>query len=264
MMKEKKRRKEKRKNEKRIERNKVKSLSHVWFFVTPLAYQAAPPWNFPGKNTIVGCHFFLQGSFPTQGLNPGLLHCRQMLYHLSHQGSPWNLDSISKSRDITLQTKVHLVKTMALPIVMYGCESWTIKNAEHQRIGAFELCWRRHLRVPWTARRLNQSILKEINPDYSLEGLMLKLKLQYFDFWCEELTLGKDPDDGKDWRQKENGMTEDTIVGWHHWLNEHEFEQVLWVGDGQGSLACCSPWGHKELNTTEWLNWTELNINGVS
>ena len=93
-----------------------------------------------------------------------------------------NLDSILKSRDITLPTKVHLVKALIFPVVMYGCESWTIKQAEHQRIDAFELwCWRRLLRVPWTARRSNQSILKEINPYYSLEGLMPKLKLQNFD-----------------------------------------------------------------------------------
>ena len=93
-----------------------------------------------------------------------------------------NLDSIWKSGDITLSTKVHLVKAMVFPVVRYGCESWTIKKAEHRRIDAFELwCWRRLLRVPWTARRSNQSILKEISPGYSLEGLMLKLKLQYFD-----------------------------------------------------------------------------------
>ena len=92
-----------------------------------------------------------------------------------------NLDSISKSRDITLPTKVCLVKAMVFPVIMYGCESWTIKKAEHQRIDAFELwCWRRPLRVPWTARRSNQSIIKEISPEYSLEGWMLKLKLQYF------------------------------------------------------------------------------------
>ena len=92
-----------------------------------------------------------------------------------------NLDSILKSRDITLSTKVHLVKAIVLPVVMYGCESWTIKRAEHRRINAFELwCWRRLLRVPWTARRSNQSILKEISPGCSLEGLMLELKLQYF------------------------------------------------------------------------------------
>ena len=92
-----------------------------------------------------------------------------------------NLDSIFKSRDITLPTKVHLVKAMVFPVVMYECESWTVKKAEHRRIDAFELsCWRRLLRVPWTARRYNQSILKEISPGYSLEGLMLSLKLQYF------------------------------------------------------------------------------------
>ena len=93
-----------------------------------------------------------------------------------------DLDSILKSRDVTLSTKIHLVKAMVFPVVMYGCESWTIKKAEHQRIDAFELwCWRRLLRVPWTARRSNKFILKEISPGYSLEGLMLKLKFQYFD-----------------------------------------------------------------------------------
>ena len=110
-----------------------------------------------------------------------------------------NLDSILKSRDITLPTKVCLVKAMVFPGVMYGCESWTIKEAEHRRIDAFELwCWRRLLRVPWTARRSNQSILKEINPEYSLEGLILKLKFQYFghlmrriDSLEKTLTLGK-------------------------------------------------------------------------
>ena len=92
-----------------------------------------------------------------------------------------NLDSVLKSRDITLQTKVHIVKAMVFPVVMYGCESWTVKEAEHQRIDAFKVwCWRRLLRVTWTARRLSQSVLQEINPEYSLEELMLKLKLQYF------------------------------------------------------------------------------------
>ena len=100
-----------------------------------------------------------------------------------------NLDSILKSRDVTLPAKVHLVKAMVFPVVMYGCESWTIRKAEHQRIDSFELwCWRRLLRVPWTARRSNQSILKEISPGCSLEGLMLKLKLQYLATWCKELS----------------------------------------------------------------------------
>ena len=105
-----------------------------------------------------------------------------------------NLDSILKSRDVTLPTKVHLVKAMVFPVVMYGCESWAVKKAERRRIDAFELwCWRRLLRVPWTARRSNQSILKEISPEYSLEGLMLKLKLQYFGHLYEELTHLKRP-----------------------------------------------------------------------
>ena len=103
-----------------------------------------------------------------------------------------NLDSILKSRDITLSTKVHLVKAMVLPVVMYGCESWTVKKAEHRRIDAFDLwCWKRLLRVPWTARRSNQSILNEISPGCSLEGMMLKLKLQYFGHLMRKLTHWK-------------------------------------------------------------------------
>ena len=135
-----------------------------------------------------------------------------------------NLDSILKSRDITLPTNVHLVKAMVFPVVMYGCESWTIKKAEHQRFNAFKLwCWRRLLRVPWTARRSNQSILKEISPGCSLEGLMLKLKLQYLghlmrrtDSLEKILMLGKimavRECDNRGWD-----------VGWHHRLNGHEF-----------------------------------------
>ena len=172
-----------------------------------------------------------------------------------------NLDSILKSINITLPTKVCLVKAMVFPVVMYGCESWTIKKAECWRIDAFELwCWRRLLRVPWTAKRSNQSVLKEISPEYSLEGLMLKLKLQCFGYlmWRTDSGSGKDPDPGKDWRQEEKGTTEDEMVVWHHWLDWHEFEQAPGIGDGQGSLACCSPWGLKELDMTERLNSTEL------
>ena len=166
-----------------------------------------------------------------------------------------NINSILKSRDITLPTKIHMVKGMVFPVVFYGCESWTIKKAEHRRIDGFELwCWRRLLRVPWAARRLNQSILKEIYPEYSLEGLMLKLKLQYFVhlMWRassleKTLMLGKVEGRGRrGWQDK--------MVGWHHWLNGQEFEQAPGDGEGQGSLACCSPWGHKESNTTEQLN----------
>ena len=136
-----------------------------------------------------------------------------------------NLDSIFKSRDITLSTKVHLVKAMVFPVVMYGCESWTAKKAEHRRIDAFELrCWRRLLRVPWSARRSNQSILKEINPGISLEGMMLKLKLQYFGHLMQRLGLLEKTDDGRDWGQEEKGMTKDEMAGWHHGLYGRESE----------------------------------------
>ena len=137
-----------------------------------------------------------------------------------------NLDSILKSRDITLPTKVCLVKAVVFPVVMYGCESWTVKKAECWRIDAFELwCWRRLLRVRWPARRSNQSILKEINPEYSLEGLMLKPILWLCD--SKSQLNGKDSDAGKDWGWEEKGATENEMVEWHHRRNRHEFEQTL-------------------------------------
>ena len=124
-----------------------------------------------------------------------------------------NLDSVFKSRDTTLPTKVHTVKAIVFPVVMYRWESWTIKKAEHQRIDAFELwCWRRFLRVPWTARRSNQSVLKEINPEYSLEGLMLKLKPQYFGHLIRRANFGRDRVAGKNRRQAEKGAGEDEVV----------------------------------------------------
>ena len=132
-----------------------------------------------------------------------------------------------------MPTNVRLVKAMVLPVVIYGCDSYTIKKAEHQRIHAFELCcWRRLLRIPWTAKRSNQSIVKEVIPKYSLEGLMLKLKLQYFRHLMQR--TGKDPDAGKDWRWEEKGMTEDEMVGWYHRLDGHGFG---WTPGVQGVLA---------------------------
>ena len=137
-----------------------------------------------------------------------------------------NLDRILKSRDIILPTNICLIKAMVFPVVMYGRESWTVKKAEHWQTDAFVLwCWRRLLRVPWTARRSNQSILKEISPECSLEGLMLQLKLQYF--WpphAKSWLIGKDPDAGKDWGQEQKETPEDEMAGWHHQLDGHEFE----------------------------------------
>ena len=165
-----------------------------------------------------------------------------------------NLDIILKSRDITLPTKVCLVKAKVFPVVMYGCESWTIK-AECRRIDAFELwCWRRLSKDSWTVKKSNQSTLKEINTEYSLKELMLKLKTPKL--WppvAKKQLIGKDLAAGKDWRW-EKGTTEDEMVGWHHQLNGHGFERALGVGDGQGSLVCCSPWGCKELDMTQRLN----------
>ena len=128
-----------------------------------------------------------------------------------------NLDSIFKSRDIILPPKVSLVKAMVFPVVMYGYESWTVKKAERRRIDAFEVwCWRKLLRVPWTARRSDQSILKEINPGISLEGMMLKLKLQYFGHLMQRVDSLEKTDAGRDWGQEEKGTTEDEMAGWHH------------------------------------------------
>ena len=161
-----------------------------------------------------------------------------------------NLNSILRSRDITLPPKVHLVKAMVFPVVTYGCESWAIKKAEHRRIDALELwCWGRLLRVPWTARRSNQSIVEGINPEYSLERLMLKLKLQYFGHLM----------------QRANSLEKTLMLvniedrrrrgswGWDGWT-------WVWANSGREwrRLVCWSLWGHKELDMTERLNWTEL------
>ena len=167
-----------------------------------------------------------------------------------------NLGSILKSRNITLLTKVNLVKAMVFPVVMYGCESWTMKKAEHRRIDAFELwCWRRLLRVPWTARRPHHSILKEISPEYSLEG---HGEAEAPILWPPDVknwSTEKDPDASKDWRWEEKGTTEDEMAGWHHWLNGHEFEWTSGVGDRQGGPACCAIHGVAK-SRTQLSNWT--------
>jgi len=172
-----------------------------------------------------------------------------------------NLDSILKSRDITLPIKVRLVKAMVFPVGMYGCESWTVKKAERRRIDAFELwCWRRPLRVPWTARRSNQSIIKEISPGCSFERTDAEAETPIL--WpphAKSWLIGKDPDAGRDWGQEDKGTTEDEMAGWHHQLDAHDFGWILGVGDGQGGLACCNSWSHR-VGHDEWLNWTELML----
>ena len=176
-----------------------------------------------------------------------------------------NLHSILKSRDITLPTKVRLVKATVFPVVMYGCESsWTVKKAECQRIDAFELwCWRRLLRVPSVPKRDSW----EIQPVHA-KGDQSWIFFGRTDaeaetpiHWPPDVKnwlIWKDSDAGKNWRQEENGTTEDEMAGWHHWLDGRESERTSGVGDGQGGLACCDSWGRKESDKTEWQNWTEL------
>ena len=193
---------------------------------------------------------------------------------------PWNKKTWKKSYDQHRQhskkqrhyfaNKGPLVKNMVFPVVMHGCDGWTINKAECWRTYVFELWfWRRLLRVPWPARRSSRSILKEIGPGCSLEGLMLKLKLQYFghlmwraDSFEKTLMLGKiEGEKRRGWQR----MRWQRMVGWHHWLKGHEFEPTLGVGDGQGGLACCSSMGSQRVrhNWAIELNWTN-NYNDSS
>ena len=203
------------------------------------------PWQIDGETMETVTDFILGGfKITTDG------DCsHEIKKHLLLQGKVMtNLDSILKTRDITLPTKVHIVKAMVFPVAMYGCESWTIKKAEHHRIDAFELwCWRRLLRVPWTARRSNQFWVFIGRTDVETETPVL---------WppnAKSWLIGKDRDAGKDWKWEEKGMTEDEMTWWTWvWAS-------LGVGDGQGRLVCSSPWVRKEPDPTDRLNWTELS-----
>ena len=167
-----------------------------------------------------------------------------------------NLDSIFKSKDITSSTKDHLVRSMVFPVVVYGCESWTIKKAGHWRLDAFKLwCWT--LKSPFYCKEI-QPVHRKGNWSWIFIG-RTDAEAETPILWSPDpknWLIGKDPDAGKDWRQEEKGKSEDEMVGWHHQTDGHEFEQIPGVGDGQGSLVCCSPWGCKESDTIEWLNWT--------
>ena len=213
-----------------------------------MAYSSITSWQTEGEKMEAVTDFLFLGSKITVDSDCSYEIKRHLLLG---RKAMTNLDSSWKSTDIALLTKVRLVKAMVFPVVMYGCDSWTVKKAEHQKIDAFELwCWRRLLRVPWTPRGSNKSIQKEFNLEYSLEGLMLKLKLQYFGhlMWRvgsleKTMMLGKT-------EAKRRGVAEDEMVRQHHQLNEHEFEQILGDSGGQGSLVCCSPWGCKQSDTT--------------
>ena len=171
-----------------------------------------------------------------------------------------NLDSILKSRDITLPTNARLFKAMVFPVVMYVCESWTIEKAERRRIDVFELwCWRR-LESPLDCKEI-QPVHPKGNPSQVFIG-RTDAKAKTPILWppdAKSWLIGKDSDAGRDCGQEEKGTTEDEMAGWHHRLDGREFEWILADGDGQGGLACCNSWDHKELDTTERLNWTEEN-----
>ena len=214
-------------------------------------------WQIDGKTVETVTDFIFSGSKITADGD-----CSHEIKRLLGRKAMTNLDSILKSRDITLPTKVCLVKVMVFPVAMYGREldykeSWAPKNWCF-----WTVLLEKALESPLDCKEIqpvhpkgNQSWICIGRTDAEAEALIL---------WppdAKNWLIGKDPDAGKDWSQKEKGMTEDEMVGWHHWLDGHEFEQAPGVGDGQGGLSCCSPWGCKESNITEWLNWTELNNN---
>ena len=231
-----------------------------------MASSSITSWQIDGETMETVTGFIFLDSKITAGGN-----CSHEIkgYLLLERKAVTNLDSILKSRDITLPTKVCIFNAMVFPVVMYGCKSWTIRKVECWRTDAFKL-WKNLLRVPWTAGRSNQSILKEINPEYSLEGLMLKLTVQYSGYLMQRadslektLMLGKiegRSDAWKDWGQEEKGVTE-KMVGWHQWLNGHEFEQTSGDGEGQWSLVSCSPSDQSRTQLSDWTT-TICKIDG--
>ena len=176
-----------------------------------------------------------------------------------------NIDIIFKSRDITLWQRSMYSKLCIFTVIMYGCESWTLKKAEHWRIDTFELwCWRRMLRAPLDCEEI-KPVSPKGNPPWIFTG-RTDAEAEALVPWPLDMKnwlTGKDSDAGRDWGQEQKGTTEDEMAGWHHRLDGHDFGWTPGVGDGQGGLACCSSWGRKESDTTEWLKWTELKLTKI-
>ena len=224
--------------------------------VLSLSFGPITSWQIDRKIMETVTDFIFLGSKITAD---GDCSCEISRHLLLGRKAMTNLGSILKSRDVTLPTKVHLVKVMVFPVVVYGCVSWTVKKAERWRIYALELwCWRRLLRVPWTARRSNQSILKEISPEYSLEELMLKLKLQNFGHLMRRTdSVEKTLMLGQIWRW-EKGMTEVEMFGWLHQFDGHEFEQAPGVGWWTGKPGVLQSTGSQRVRHD--CDWTDLNL----
>ena len=210
-------------------------------------------WQIDGENVGTLSDFILLGSKITA--DGDCIH-KIKRHLLLGRIAMTNLDSVLKSRDITLLTKVYLVKAMVFPIVIYGCDSWTIKKAECWRIDTFEL---------WTLERpLDCKEIQPVHPKGNQSWIFLgrtDAEAEAPILWppdAKSWLTGKDSDAGRDWGQEEKGTTKDEMAGWHHWLDEHESEWTPGVGDGHGGLVCCDSWGRKESDTTEQLNWTEL------
>ena len=216
------------------------SSAFTWWQIDGRAREAVTDFIF------MGCKITVDGD-NSQEIKRHLLFGRKAMT---------NLHSILKSRDITLLTNVHLIKAVVFPVVMCGCVSWTIKKAEWQRVDNLQtVVLLKTLESPLGCKEI-----KPVNPKGNQPWILIErtdAEAEAPILWLPDVKswlIGKDPDAGKDWRQKEKGVTEDEIVGWHHWLDGHEFEQTPGDGEGQRSLACCSPWDHKELDVTGCLN----------
>ena len=211
-------------------------------------------WRIDGETVETVSDFILGGSKITADVDCSHEIKRRLLLGRKVMT---NLDSIFKSRDITLPTKVHLVRAMVLSVVMYGCENWTVKKAECWRIDAFELwCWRRLKEIQLVHSEGNQP--RDFFGRNNAKAETPVLWTPHAKSWL----IGKDSDAGRDWGQDVKGTTEDKMARWRHGLIGRESEWTPGVGDGQGGLVCCDSWGCKESDTTEWLNWTEHIYNG--